>query len=157
MLSLCTDEYVAPYLWASATLLVWRPELDFYISATLTHQSATHVTLAHLNTFAVTVLKEHLPMGWEWHATAAGRKKKGFDGRIADEGGVWVDGEGVQVEKGREMNVRVREWDVRGGKGKGVLRVDGSLLSVEEERARAEKRAGKKARGVVGGEGMEVD
>jgi DNA-directed RNA polymerase I subunit RPA43 len=39
----------------------------------------------------------------------------------------------------------VREWDVRGGKGKGVLRVEGSLLSVEEEKGRAERRKGKRA------------
>lgn len=160
VLTRCVDEYMAPYVWATASLLVWRPAPNAYLDATLTHQAGTHITLAHLNTFAITVMKEHLPADWTWNAVQTGKKKKGFDGRIADEGGWWMDGELNEVTKGTSMRVRVREWDVRGGKGKGVLRVDGSLLSVEEERSRAAKKAGKAAVGrstITEGEGMEVD
>ena len=160
VLTRCVDEYMAPYVWATASLVVWRPELDSYLGATLTHQSATHITLSHLNTFAITVLKENLPKGWTWNGQQANKKKKGFDGLVADEGGWWVDGDGVEVSKGREFSVRVREWDVRGGKGKGVLRVDGSLLAAEEEKSRAAKKAGKAAVGrnpARNGEVMEID
>ncbi|KAK3203691.1 hypothetical protein GRF29_106g326021 [Pseudopithomyces chartarum] len=160
VLTQCVDEYMAPFVWATASLVVWRPSVDSYIEARLTHQSATHVTLSHLNTFAVTVLKENFPAGWAWKGEQAGKKKKGFDGRVADEGGSWVDSEGVEVSKGRELSVRVREWDVRGGKGKGVLRVEGSLLSLEEEKSKASKKAGKAAVGrsqARSGEVMEVD
>lgn len=163
VLTKCVDEYMAPYVWATASLIVWRPTPNSYLSATLTHQSATHVTLSHLNTFAVTVLKENLPVNWMWSGQQANKKKKGFDGRVADEGGAWVDGTGAEVSKGREFNVRVKEWDVRGGKGKGVLRVEGSLLSAEEEKSRAAKKAGKAAVGrnaarrVADGEVVEVD
>ncbi|KAF2448069.1 hypothetical protein P171DRAFT_429646 [Karstenula rhodostoma CBS 690.94] len=160
VLTRCVDEYMAPYVWATASLLVWRPAPNAYLDATLTHQAGTHITLAHLNTFAITVMKESLPADWTWNAVQTGKKMKGFDGRIADEGGWWMDGELNEVTKGTSMRIRVREWDVRGGKGKGVLRVDGSLLSVEEERSRAGKKAGKAAvgRGArTEADGMEVD
>ncbi|KAJ4354692.1 uncharacterized protein N0V89_006429 [Didymosphaeria variabile] len=161
VLTRCVDEYMAPYVWATASLLIWRPAPNSYLDATLTHQSATHITLAHLNTFAITVLKESLPADWTWHTEKANKKKKGFDGLVADEGGWWMDGELNEIRKGLPMRVRVREWDVRGGKGKGVLRVDGSLLSVEEERSKVAKKAGKAVVGrnarVTGGEVMEVD
>ncbi|KAL1599471.1 hypothetical protein SLS60_007274 [Paraconiothyrium brasiliense] len=161
VLTRCVDEYMAPYVWATASLLIWRPAPNTYLDATLTHASATHITLAHLNTFAITVLKESLPADWSWHAEKANKKTKGFDGKIADEGGWWMDGELGEVKKGTGMRVRVREWDVRGGKGKGVLRVDGSLLSVEEERKKGARKVGKAAVGRNGGategEGMEVD
>ncbi|KAL5391266.1 hypothetical protein PMIN02_006620 [Paraphaeosphaeria minitans] len=159
VLTRCVDEYMAPYVWATASLLVWRPAPNAYLDATLTHQAGTHITLAHLNTFAITVMKEHLPADWTWNAAQAGKKTKGFDGRIADEGGWWMDGELNEVKKGTSMRVRVREWDVRGGKGKGVLRVDGSLLRLEEESVRAAKKAGKAAQGRSAreAEGMEVD
>lgn len=160
VLTRCVDEYMAPYVWATASLLVWRPAPNSYLSATLTHQSSTHITLAHLNTFAITILKENLPVDWSWNSKEANRKKKGLDGRIADEGGWWVDGDGLEISKGREFSVRVREWDVRGGKGKGVLRVDGSLLSAEDEKKKATKKAGKAAvarNGLANTEVIEVD
>lgn len=150
----CIDEYMAPHVWATASLLVWRPAPNSYLSATLTHQSATHVTLAHLNTFAISILKEHLPRDWMWYSAEANRKTKGWDGKISDEGGWWVDGDEKKVEKGREFQVRVKEWDVRGGKGRGHLKIDGSLLSVEEEKSKAEKAKGKTA---TNGEVMEID
>ncbi|KAJ4296747.1 hypothetical protein N0V90_006795 [Kalmusia sp. IMI 367209] len=121
----CVDEYAAPYVWATASLLIWRPAPNTYLSATLTHQSATHVTLAHLNTFAISILKESLPSDWTWNAAEANRKKKGWDGKIADEGGWWVDGEDEVVKKGKEFKVRVKEWDVRVGRGGGIYGLRG--------------------------------
>jgi len=153
------DEYASPYVWATASLLVWRPQLNAYLSATLTYQAATHITLSHLNTFAITVLAEHLPEGWSWFTNSgdAGRnkKKRGWDGGIADEGGSWVDAEGETIEKGKSIQVRVREWEGGSGKGKGrgVVKVMGSLLTASEERSKGEKRKGKKAVGAA----MEVD
>ncbi|KAF2869610.1 hypothetical protein BDV95DRAFT_82229 [Massariosphaeria phaeospora] len=64
------DEYAAPYLWATATFLVWRPRPASLIPARVTHQSSTHITLAHLNTFPVSVLKTQLPPAWTWHEEA---------------------------------------------------------------------------------------
>ncbi|KAF1841093.1 uncharacterized protein K460DRAFT_371087, partial [Cucurbitaria berberidis CBS 394.84] len=136
------DEYMAPYLWATATFLVWRPQRNAFITGRITHQSKTHITLAHLNTFPVSILKEHLPAAWSWHSEEAGKMKKGWDGRIADEGGWWVDGEGEKVQEGSELKVRIRDFDGRmdgRGKGKGFLRIEGSLLSEAEEKAKAQK------------------
>ena len=65
--------------------------------------------------------------------------KKGWDGRIADEGGWWVDEQGAKVEGGREIEVRIRDVDGRmdgKGRGKGFLRVEGSLVGEGEERER---------------------
>ncbi|KAF1956354.1 hypothetical protein CC80DRAFT_593812 [Byssothecium circinans] len=165
------DEYTAPFVWATASLLVWRPKEGDWITATLTHQSATHVTLSHLNTFPVSVLREQLPRSWRWHAEEAGRKTKGWDGRIADLGGWWVDGEGLKVgegldlDGGKEMRVRIREWDARGGmgKGRGGMKIEGSMMTVEEERVGREKGKGRadgrdrETGGVVDGEVMEVE
>lgn len=146
-----TDEYAAPFVWATASLLVWRPQMHTWIPATVTHQSSTHLTFSHLNTFPISVLRAHMPADWEWHTEEQHRKKKGWDGRIADEGGWWVDGEGGQVQNGAEMRIRIREWDVRSGsggeKGVGSLRVGGSLLSAEEEGVREEQRRGKRREG----------
>ncbi|CAI6243785.1 unnamed protein product [Periconia digitata] len=133
------DEYTSPFLWATATLLVWRPSQNARIPATITHQSSTHMTLSYLNLFAVTVLRAHMPENWSWHAEGANKKRKGWDGRVEDLGGWWVDGDGVKVggEEGekKELSVRVTEWDARPGvgKGRGFLKIEGSLLEESEE------------------------
>ncbi|KAH7388668.1 hypothetical protein BKA66DRAFT_414738 [Pyrenochaeta sp. MPI-SDFR-AT-0127] len=140
------DEYSAPFLWATASFLVWRPQRNAYVTGRITHQSKTHITLAHLNTFPVSILKEHFPSGWSWHSEQAGKMKKGWDGRIADEGGWWIDGEGEKVEGGAELKVRIRDFDGRmdgKGRGKGFLRIEGSLLTEEEEKIRASHKGGK--------------
>jgi DNA-directed RNA polymerase I subunit RPA43 len=130
------DEYAAPFLWATASFLVWRPVRNAYLQAHITDQAKTHITLAHLNTFPVSILKEHMPADWSWHQNESGKVKKGWDDRLSDEGGWWVNGKGKKVEG--ELRVRIRDVDGRmdgKGKGKGFLRVDGSLLSQEEEKA----------------------
>lgn len=136
------DEYTAPYLWATASFLILRPVANAHIKGNVTHQSKTHITLSHLNTFPISITKDNLPTSWQWHSQQAGLVKKGWDGRLQDEGGWWVDGEGEKVEG--ELEVRITDFDGRmDGRGKGrggVLRIEGSLLSLEEERA---KRQGK--------------
>lgn len=133
------DEYAAPFLWATASFLIWRPVKNALLTGRITHQSASHITLSHLNTFPVSVLAEHLPATWTWHSHESGKVKKGWDGRIADEGGWWVDEQGAKVEGGREIEVRIRDVDGRmdgKGRGKGFLRVEGSLVGEGEERER---------------------
>ncbi|KAF2680003.1 hypothetical protein K458DRAFT_312656 [Lentithecium fluviatile CBS 122367] len=166
------DEYAAPFLWATASLLVWRPQTHTPIPATLTHSSATHITLSHLNTFPISVLKDQLPADWEWHQESRNAKEKGWDGRIADLGGWWVDGELNQVDVGTTLSVWIRNWEARGigeegGKGKGgrgFLGIVGSLLRPEE--GSRESRQSTKGKGVArtmerasvqNGEAVEVD
>lgn len=147
------DEYSAPFLWATASFLVWRPRKNVNITARVTHQSGTHITLSHLNTFPVSVLAEHLPTAWEWHSETLGKMKKGWDGRVADEGGWWMDGEGERVDGGRELEIRIRDFDGRldgKGRGKGFLRIEGSLLSVEEEKTKVVRGAKGKAKATTG-------
>jgi DNA-directed RNA polymerase I subunit RPA43 len=132
------DEYDAPFLWVTASFLVWRPVRNAYLHARITDQAKTHITLAHLNTFPVSILKDCLPLDWSWHSKEAGKVKKGWDGRLSDEGGWWVNGEGEKVEGG--LDVRIRDFDGRmdgRAKGKGFLRIEGSLLSEKEEKAKA--------------------
>lgn len=137
-----TDEYTAPFLWATASLLIWRPHRNARIPASVTHQSSTHVTLSYLNLFAVTVLRKDMPEQWTWFEESAGKKRKGWDGRIEDAGGWWVDADGARVfeaqpENRAQVQVWVKEWDARpgGGKGKGFLKIEGSFLeNVEESR-----------------------
>lgn len=144
------DEYTAPFLWATASFLIWRPVPNALISGRITHQSRTHITLSHLNTFPVSVTRDYLPESWTWHAESEGRVKKGWDGRVSDEGGWWVDG-GKKVEG--ELEVRIRDFDGRldgKARGKGFLRVEGSLIGAEVEKERAKKGKGKaKANGVL--------
>lgn len=82
---------------------------------------------------------------------------KGWDGRISDEGGWWVDEQGDRVE-GVLEGVRIRDFEGRmdgRGRGKGVLRIEGSLVGEGEERERREKgvkgkgKAKAKANGVL--------
>lgn len=109
------------------------------------------------------MLKEHLPSAWTWHSAVANAAKKGWDGRVSDEGGWWVDGEGQKVVDGREMLVRVRDVDGRmdgKGRGKGVLRVEASLLGEEEEGERRKGKGKGREKGVLkrtAGEAVEVE
>jgi len=171
------DEYSAPYIWATASLLVWRPQTHTSIPATLTHASATHITLAHLNTFPISVLKAELPSDWRWHQERGNAKAKGWDGRISDEGGWWVDGLGERVDVGASLRVWIVSWEAKGsggedgaGKGgRGVLGIVGSLRSPGERAGRSEEVAGAGAgvsmgtartmerAGGSGGEPIEVD
>lgn len=115
------------------------------MSGRITHQSKTHITLSHLNTFPVSVTKDHLPETWSWTQAQSNQVKKGWDGKLSDEGGHWASENGEKVEG--ELRVRIRDFDGRvGGKGKGFLKVEGSLLSVKEERERREKGAKGKGR-----------
>jgi DNA-directed RNA polymerase I subunit RPA43 len=137
------DEYAAPFFWVTASFIVWRPTRNAYLTAHITDQAKTHLTLAHLNTFPVSILKECLPADWSWHSEESGQMKKGWDGRLSDEGGWWVNGDGEKVEG--ELRVRIRDVDGRmdgKGKGKGFLRVDGALIS-EEEIKQAQQKSGK--------------
>lgn len=146
------DEYTAPYLWATATFLILRPVANAKVAGYVTHQSKTHITLAHLNTFPISITKDYLPTDWAWHAEQAGLVKKGWDGRLQDEGGWWVDGEGEKV--GGELEVRIRDFEGRmdaKGRGRGVLRMEGSLLTEEEEKARRVGKGKGKGRAVGGG------
>jgi DNA-directed RNA polymerase I subunit RPA43 len=163
------DEYAAPFLWVTASFIVWRPTRNAYLTAHITDQAKTHLTLAHLNTFPVSVLKECLPSDWSWHSEESGQMKQGWDGRLSDEGGWWENGDGERVEG--ELRVRIRDVEGRmdgKGKGKGFLRVDGALISEEEIKA-AQQKAGKGKRkattsamkaqpqGQAEGEVMEID
>jgi DNA-directed RNA polymerase I subunit RPA43 len=144
------DEYTAPFLWATASFLILRPEAGKHMTGRITHQSKTHITLSHLNTFPVSVTKDHLPDSWSWQQAQSGKVSKGWDGRLSDEGGCWVGGDGEKIEG--ELKVRIRDFDGRmdgRGKGKGFLKVEGSLLTVEEERERRDK--GQKGKGRASG------
>jgi DNA-directed RNA polymerase I subunit RPA43 len=144
------DEYFAPFVWVTASFLVFSPQRNAHITGRITHQSSTHITLAHLNTFPVSVTKDYLPSDWTFHSESTGRVKRGWDGRVADEGGWWVDGEGEKVDG--DLTVRMRDFDGKmdgKARGKGFLRIEGSLITVEEEGKRAEKAKGRKRQKAV--------
>ncbi|KAL5114696.1 hypothetical protein ACEQ8H_007430 [Pleosporales sp. CAS-2024a] len=151
------DEYTTPFLWATASFLVFRPRRHASISARITHQSKTHITLSYLNTFPVSVTRDYLPDQWSWHQTCSGLVKKGWDGRLSDEGGHWVDREGAKVEG--ELEVRIRDWDGRmdaRGRGKGFLRIEGTMLKEGDGDARHHKRRRRDQKGKGQANGGEV-
>ncbi|KAJ4983044.1 DNA-dependent RNA polymerase i subunit a43 [Stagonosporopsis vannaccii] len=122
------DEYASPFLWATATFLIWRPQRGSWITARITHQSKTHITLSYLNIFPVSVLAAQLPASWTFEAR--------------DSEGVWV-GEDGEVEG--DVRVRLLDFDGRTdgkAKGKGV-RLEGSLVKEDEERRDKGKAKGK--------------
>ncbi|KAF2656605.1 hypothetical protein K491DRAFT_691826 [Lophiostoma macrostomum CBS 122681] len=146
------DEYSAPFLWATATLLILRPSPSTLLTAKISHQASTHITLSYLNAFAISVLKAHMPRAWRWHGSGSGanserdRAGKRGRGRHADEGdgavdGYWVDGDGMPVPD--VLGVWIRDWDAKsGGRGRGFLRVEGSLVRPGAEDADADGQAG---------------
>jgi DNA-directed RNA polymerase I subunit RPA43 len=98
----------------------------------------------------VSVTAEHLPSDWSWHAEQAGKVSKGWDGRLSDEGGWWVNGEGEKVEG--DLEVRIRDFDGRmdgKGRGKGFLRIEGSLMTLEEERRKVAGKGKGRERDVI--------
>lgn len=140
------DEYSSPFLWATATFLIWRPAHNKYITGRVTHQSKTHITLSYLNIFPISILATHLPPTWTFKQTEAGSNRN----HMTDEGGVWVSEDG---EVTGDLRVRLLDFDARtDGKSKGKgLRLEGSLLSEEEDKRRekGEKGKGKAKRGIL--------
>ncbi|KAF2622112.1 hypothetical protein BU25DRAFT_415470 [Macroventuria anomochaeta] len=128
------DEYSSPFLWATATFLIWRPKHNKWITGRVTHQSKTHITLSYMNIFPISILATHLPPTWT------------FRTQQTDEG-VWVSEDG---EVAGDLRVRLLDFDGRtDGKARGKgLRLEGSLLSEEEEK-RKEKGKGKARRGIL--------
>jgi DNA-directed RNA polymerase I subunit RPA43 len=170
----CVDEYSAPFLWATAEFLVWRPRRGAWISARITHQSSTHITLLYLNSFSISILRQHLPHNWKWEITSS-QQHSGAYGFHETTEGYWLDGDGMPIED--TQNVRIRDWEARSGKGEGrggvtVVKIEGSLVTEEEEKqaAKVQKEGGKVKRkksalkatnGVINketnGEAMEVE
>lgn len=128
------DEYAAPFLWATATFLIFRPSRGSYISARVTGQSKTHITLSYLNLFPVSVLATQLPETWS------------FKAGTTDEG-VWQTEEG---ELSGDVQVRLVDFDARtDGKSKGKgMRLEGSLVS-EDVQSKKEKSKSKKGKGIL--------
>ncbi len=140
------DEYMAPFLWVTASFVIWRPQRNAHLTAVVTHQSKTHITLQYLNVFPVSILREHLPSDWTWYSKEAGKMKKGWDGRLADDGGWWLDGGRNKVKGSMQLRVRIRDFDGKmdgKARGKAFIRIEGSLLSVEEEKEKLTQKSGK--------------
>ncbi|KAF2463406.1 uncharacterized protein BDR25DRAFT_307839 [Lindgomyces ingoldianus] len=183
-----TDEYNAAFLWATADFLVFRPRTNAWIEGRITHQSSSHITLAFLNSFPVAVMREGIPLGWAWVATtsqsaAANEKQSRRRGRGVGEGhrgdgsgaGYWIGDDGMPISDILSIRIRDFEAKTKSAGGKGHFRIEGSLLSVEEEkeveieRQRQRQEKGKKqTRGILrspegrgiaveDGEGMDVD
>ncbi|KAF2018566.1 hypothetical protein BU24DRAFT_439127 [Aaosphaeria arxii CBS 175.79] len=147
------DEYSSPFTWATADLLIWRPAKNAWIEGRITHQASTHITLSYLNAFPVSVLREHMPRGWSYqsaqtnsYSMTGGSRSLSTGGQAAGEG-YWVDSEGGmpvgEGPNGTVLRVRIRDWDGKmdvGGEGRkagagiGTLRIEGSLLTVEQEK-----------------------
>jgi DNA-directed RNA polymerase I subunit RPA43 len=145
------DEYSAPFLWATATLLVFRPKKNAWIEARITSQSATHITLSYLNAFSISVIRAHLPADWTWCAASMGGYSM-TGGRRESAGvteGYWMDGDGMPI--GAEARVRITDWDAKNEAkaGRGHLRIEGSLVEEgaesqgqgERERQKAKPKA----------------
>lgn len=139
------DEYSAPFVWATATLLVFRPRKNAWIEARVTSQTATHITLSYLNAFSISVLRNHMPNHWSWcdpstgSFSMTGGRSEGLGGE-----GYWMDAEGMPV--GQTLRLRIRDWDARfeGKGGRGFLRIEGSLLEEAEEREATQRREGER-------------
>lgn len=143
----CVDEYSASFLWATAEFLVWKPRRGAWIPARIAHQSSTHITLLYLNSFSISILKQHLPQDWNWKITSAQQHSGAYSFHETTEGH-WLDGDGMPIED--MQNVRIRDWEARSGKGEGrggitVVKIEGSLVTEEEEKqaAKAQKENGK--------------
>lgn len=128
------DEYAAPFLWATATFLIFRPSRGSYISARVTGQSKTHITLSYLNIFPISVLATQLPETWT------------FKAGTTDEG-VWQTEDG---DLSGDVQVRLLDFDARtDGKSKGKgMRLEGSLVS-EDVQKRKEQGKSKKGKGIL--------
>jgi DNA-directed RNA polymerase I subunit RPA43 len=120
------DEYAAPFLWATATFLIFRPRRGSYINARVTGQSKTPIS----------VLATQLPETWT------------FQAGTTDEG-VWQTEEG---DLSGDVQVRLLDFDARtDGKSKGKgMRLEGSLVG-EEVQKRKEKSKGKGKKGILKG------
>lgn len=136
------DEYAAPFLWATATFLIFRPRRGSYISARVTGQSKTHITLSYLNIFPISVLATQLPENWT------------FKAGTTDEG-VWQTEEG---DLSGDVQVRLLDFDGRtDGKSKGKgMRLEGSLVSEEVQKTK-EKGKGKGKKGILKGSQAAVE
>jgi DNA-directed RNA polymerase I subunit RPA43 len=134
------NEYSAPFLWATATFLVWRPATGSWISARVTQQASTHLTLSHLNSFPISILRQHLPNGWTWTPSNSSYNSGGG----GDEGW-WTNEDGMPIED--VLRVRIRDFEGRmdgKGQGRGGLKIDGSLVTEEEEQTRGKEGEGDK-------------
>jgi DNA-directed RNA polymerase I subunit RPA43 len=133
------NEYSAPFLWATATFLVWRPATGSWISARVTQQASTHLTLSHLNSFPISILRQHLPNGWTWTPSNSNYNSGGGDE------GWWTNEDGMPIED--VLRVRIRDFEGRmdgKGQGRGGLKIDGSLVTEEEEQTRGKEGEGDK-------------
>ena len=129
------DEYSAVFTWATTTFLVFRPQKNVWVEGRVSSQSSSHIQVSHLNVFGVSILRKNLPADWEWVPDTTGSeatyKKKG-DGK-AEGGGHYINGDGEVVDG--VLRFRLRDWDMRArsGNSKGHIRIEGSLLTEEEE------------------------
>ncbi|KAF2747213.1 hypothetical protein M011DRAFT_494394 [Sporormia fimetaria CBS 119925] len=140
------DEYSAPFLWATATFLVFRPRKDAFLeNARVTSQANTHITLSYLNAFSISVVRSQLPRDWNWSG-GAGYSMTGGSNREGEGDGYWMDADGMPIPE--TLKVRVRDWDAGvQGKGRGFLRIEGSLVEEQEGVGEGEREGERREKG----------
>ncbi|ORX97049.1 hypothetical protein BCR34DRAFT_452816, partial [Clohesyomyces aquaticus] len=140
------DEYSSPFLWASASFLIFRPVAHAIIPCHIVHQFSSHVALSYLNSFPVSVLKTQVPKSWTWNtysntSTSHTNKYNGTQEGGSEGEGYWTDSDGMPIPN--VLEIRIRDFEVKSGggrAGKGHFGIEGSLINREEELAREQAR-----------------
>lgn len=136
------DEYGASYVWLTADFILLKPDRGSWVEGYVNVQSESHLGLLCWNLFNASVERKQLPHQWRWvvgnGATVPSQAKKLKPPASEENGeGHYVDENGDPVQG--LLRIRVRDFEPLSvfGAGRSFLRIEGTLLSVEEEEERA--------------------
>jgi DNA-directed RNA polymerase I subunit RPA43 len=134
VLAVSIAEYGPPFVYLTAEFLLFKPKRGTTIEGYVNLQSSGHIGLVCYNLFNASIPASSLPEGWKFIPPGGEEESEGGEEAEGNVEGFWMDDMARKVEG--KLDFKIKGVEVVWEKEKAFLSLEGSLLSVEEEKAR---------------------
>jgi DNA-directed RNA polymerase I subunit RPA43 len=142
VLAKALDEYAASYVWVTADFLLFAPACEDQMEGYVNYQNESFLGLVCWNLFNARIARERLPPTWVWVGRQQ-RKNQGNRSRNTEEDdtGFYRDEVGRKVDGHLKFRVAEIELTADLQREKSLMRIEGTLLDVEDEAKLRERKA----------------
>lgn len=135
------DEYAVSFVWVTVDFILLKLKRGMYLDAVVNLQNESHLGLVCWNLFNLSISKNRLPKDWKWREPGSKRWRpngsvNGHTEQEDDENelGHFVDGSGNKIPG--SLSLALRDWNIvySSDSDRGLLVLEGTLLSDKEDR-----------------------